>query len=151
MAQGPLVIFCDFEDRNSPQDDIQRLSLNYVVEIGFFLGFFFLVFVLFCFVLGVVFFFLVFFLSLGFIGVLFRLCYVRSTIFRLYEDVTVVGKEAARLMPVLGTSMHPQQGGNTCCQFLWSHSKRRTRKIGNQSTAKWKIQQKDQQSEHCQV
>ena len=145
VAQGTLVTFCDFEDRNSPQDDIQRLSLNYVVEIRFFLGFFFLVFVLFCSwgCFGVLF-------SLGFIGVFFRLCYVRSTIFRLYGDVNVVGKEAARIRPVLGTSMHLNREKTPVVSFLWSHSKRRTRKIGNQSTAKCKIQQKDQQSEHCQ-
>ena len=134
VAQGTLVTFCDFEDRNSPQDDIQRLSLNYqyVVEIRFFLGFFFLVFVLFCSwgCFGVLF-------SLGFIGVFFRLCYVRSTIFRLYGDVNVVGKEAARIRPVLGTSMHPQQGENTCCQFFVVSFEAKD--------------QKDRQSKHCQV
>ena len=83
------------------------------LKLGFFLAFFPLF--LFCFALGVV-------LGSFFLWVLlvffFRLCYVRSTIFRLYGDVNVVGKEAARIRPVLGTSMHPQQGENTCCQFF---------------------------------
>ena len=92
VAQGPLVIFCDFADRNSPQDDIQR-SLKDVVEISFFYCFFSLF--LFCFVLFFGLFwgpFFLCFLSLGFIGVPFRLCYVRSTIFRLYGDVTLLVK-----------------------------------------------------------